>query len=470
MLNAPSGSKKKPSGAGTAAQQIVPIAACACCSTSIPFELPPHLVKDLIADRAVIFAGAGISTEGKNVLNNTLHEEIFAALGLTAGEIEFPDLMERFCDRPNGRIELIEKIKFRFEHINAFPDLHWYATAFHRELSTLYTVTTIVTTNWDTYFETECHATPFVTSQDLALFGASGRKVIKLHGSITSYGSLVITRGDYARCENRLTTGTLGGLLKSLFATKTVIFCGYSARDEDLQTIINSVRTEMGPLSRQHYIVHLDRSADAQQRFQSLGLSPIVTDATHFIRAAKKEVFSNVCSIDDEAFYDCMAMLSKLKLEHLWLCDAYSMFERPETIFCASYQDGFLHSFERMKNRRASGEYTDRHRIEAKVATYARMREEYLKSQRYEDVAYIDGYTNGLIFMLMSSAERSLTPVPLYYLYGVKESIRDRGAFVKLMKGKMRTPRAILRRAAKIVALVPKGQHSGIVFDHRAWL
>jgi len=155
---------------------------CVVCRNNREFDSHPDLISDFATGRVTIFAGSGISTESRNVLQFTLYDDVAAELNSTGSPPSFPDLMEQYCAQPNGRLKLLSKIRNRFKHINSFPELKKNATRFHRELSTLYPVNTIVTTNWDMYFEECCAATPFVSDQDLAFWENEDRRILKIHG------------------------------------------------------------------------------------------------------------------------------------------------------------------------------------------------------------------------------------------------------------------------------------------------
>jgi len=75
-------------------------------------------------------------------------------------------------------------------------------------------------------FEEHCKATPFVADLDLAFWEAADRRVLKIHGSIANFGSIVATSIDYKKCQERLTLGILGGLLKTILATQTICLSG----------------------------------------------------------------------------------------------------------------------------------------------------------------------------------------------------------------------------------------------------
>jgi hypothetical protein len=253
--------------------------------------MPKDLLSDVLAGKATVFAGAGISTESRAVLKHTFYESIADELKVEPSSSTFPELMEKYCGQANGRFKLLNEIKRRFDHIRSFPELNRSATRFHRELGTLFRIRNIVTTNWDTYFEDYCRATPFTTDPDLAFWDAADRRVLKIHGSIANFGSIVATTSDYKKCQQRLRVGVLGGLLKTILATQTVIFVGYSLSDFDFVAIYEFVKSQMGALQKQAYVVTPD--AEEAKKFKGAGLIPITTDGTFFIEQIKKHAVAN---------------------------------------------------------------------------------------------------------------------------------------------------------------------------------
>jgi hypothetical protein len=228
---------------------------CWVCRTHHEFTITDELLSDFLTGTVTIFAGAGISTESKSVLKTTFYESVASELNLDPSSFPFPELMEKYCGQVNGRFKLLKKIKERFDHINSFPELKRAATAFHHELATFFPIRNIVTTNWDTYFEEYCGATPFVTDSDLAFWEVADRRVLKIHGSIASFGSIVATTSDYKKCEAQLAVGVIGGLLKTILATQTVVFVGYSLSDPDFLSLYGFVKQRMDSLHKQAYLV-----------------------------------------------------------------------------------------------------------------------------------------------------------------------------------------------------------------------
>ncbi|MBN2286330.1 MAG: SIR2 family protein [Tissierellales bacterium] len=439
---------------------------CVVCKHHHEFESLPDLLNDFESGKVTIFAGSGISTESRNVLRHTFYDEVADELHLEDCTLSFPELMEEYCSQPNGRIKLLTKIRNRFKYINSFPELNRVATNFHQELATLFTVRTIVTTNWDMYFEEICLATPFVSDQDLAFWENENRRVLKIHGSINNYGSIVATTNDYLKCQDRLHTGLIGGILKTLFATQTTIFIGYSLNDSDFLNIWDFVSKQMNGLQRQAYVItpfEVER-----KKIEDLGLIPIIADGSFFISQAKKHFISKGAMLPDSIYFEAVELLSIVEEQHDLIYENFNCSDHPQIIIAASYQDGMIHALERTINLRGSGEYSHPCNIRGALEPYQRWQKEKLKAKKYEDVAYIEGYLNGLIFLLLNEDEKSeIIHPPIFFAFGVDElyTLND---YKKVINDLPRLHKASYSRAKKMVDKLSSS--NGMVFHHPAWL
>ena len=165
-------------------------AECQICKNKIPFKIPKEIIEAIEKEDLVIFAGSGVSSENKMVFPWSFYEEIHSELELKHNnKPSFSKLMSRYCEQKNGKRKLLNKIKERLDYINNFPELYSRASEFHKEISTIYKIKEIITTNWDDFFERECGSNPIVIPEDFIFWQNPGRKVLKIHGSINNYGS-----------------------------------------------------------------------------------------------------------------------------------------------------------------------------------------------------------------------------------------------------------------------------------------
>jgi NAD-dependent SIR2 family protein deacetylase len=271
------------------------------CKDALPFDVPNHLLEQISSGNVVLFAGAGISTENKVHSVDLFYEVIAHELGLTDTTLPFDKLMSLFCSRPDGRIELIRKIADRFKYFTSFSDFYYDMTRFHHALSPLYMIKDIVTTNWDDFFERECDFDAFINDNDMPLWNASSRRLMKIHGSIRNIGSIVATEEDYRRSFRRLNNGPMGAKLKALLAEKTFIYVGYSISDSNYLRLARMIAKMTRPHLRQSYLVSPHVDEDRIAAFP-IPLVPIQTDGAFFLEQVRLHLESKMGLLPEHGF------------------------------------------------------------------------------------------------------------------------------------------------------------------------
>ncbi|MCB0490177.1 MAG: SIR2 family protein [Cyclobacteriaceae bacterium] len=304
------------------------------------------MINATIKGDLVIFAGAGISTETKTIFKETLYEDVLADMEEPPKEeLDFPSLMTLFCKTNiNGRQKLLQKIKYRFDYCQQFAELYHQASAFHQELSSIYYIKSIITTNWDDYFEKECGAIPIVIPEDFAFHNLPERKVYKIHGSISNYGTVIATKEDYDKCYRELNKGILGSHLKTILATKTVVFIDYSFRDYDFLRIYNYLEKELKSILPHCYIITLD--SKKPEKVKNENLTVIKTDGTYFLSAIRKHLEGSKYLTPRKNISFIYALKSKLIQIHLKTSDLIIKHKLPNLVYCAFYQDGLRHALD----------------------------------------------------------------------------------------------------------------------------
>jgi len=99
----------------------------------------------------------------------------------------------------------------------------------------------IITTNWDDLLETTFPDFKVYVGQQELLFSESVSigEIYKIHGSVSSPQSLVVTNEDYKNFNER--NAYLAAKLLTIFVEHPIIFIGYSLSDENIQQIIDSI-------------------------------------------------------------------------------------------------------------------------------------------------------------------------------------------------------------------------------------
>ncbi len=433
---------------------------CEDCQKRVPFEMPAALFEDCKYGRVVVFAGAGISTEGRGVFPSSFYEEIKEELDISE-EIDFDNLMSKFVLRTKDKRALLNKIKNRIDYAKSFPELEHHATTFHKELSSIHQIQEIITTNWDDFFERECGATPIVTDKDFAYWDQPFRKVFKIHGSINNPGSIIATKEDYSTCYKELSKNVIGATLKQLLATKTIIFVGYSFRDTDFVKIYSYLQKNMGSVLPHAYFVSLNEPTN--EDLKKFTPTIIKTDATHFLAVLKQKLIEEKQLVPDLIYELTYYNLLSLKDVHLKISEK-DIKKDPALIYCLSYQDGLIHALERALQNKNTGEYSHLCKTGEKLKHYVKLRKAFLKRKRYLDVAYIDGYIVGLAQLIPESIEKQ-DKMPIYYVFGAGP-IDSNAQFLKTRKLASKLHKAAFDVAKKMTEKYKRG----IVLHHNTFL
>lgn len=439
---------------------------CRVCGLDFDFQLPNALLEAARKHEVVIFAGAGISTETPSVFPSTVLEMAAQQLNRSlAAEDSFPAIMQDF-ETQFGRTELVRLIKRKLDFVDSFRTPRFHATLFHDELATMPYLRDIVTTNWDTYFETNAGCTPLISGEDIPFWELPGRRVLKIHGSITSPGSMVITNDDYTRRLSELKTDAAGAFLRSMLATKVVVFIGYSFSDWHFRELYKALKSDLKAFSPPAYIVSPFEESGAIE----FGLTHLKTSGTHFLRKLKSELVGH-CNIGDEVYEIVGELHTRALLADPRELDI-SHKKFPSIIFSGFYNDGMRDATDRILHNRSTGEYSDRHHVINLLHTYDQLQDSAKADDRFGDFAYLEGYISGLLALIsdeFTSEENEdldyLSNVPMYFVYGSDVEITNENDFLsELEKSRRKWPAP--RRAAKKLA---EGLPEGMVLTHDPW-
>ncbi len=370
---------------------------CALCMNT-EFDVPAEIIHAVKKGDLVIFAGAGISTEGKNVYKSTLYADINDELS-ESNNNTFPQLMTKYCEKPNGRRKLINKIIDRFDYYKSFPEIDNIMNKFFVPLSDIYSIKEIITTNWDRQFEEKCGCMPIVYNEDISLLDDKKRKVYKIHGSIDNVGTLIITEADYEKCYNNLKENLIGGRIKELLSRKTVVFIGYSLDDEDFKKIWQFIDEKLGSLKPHFYIVSPDEKM--VEKLKDKNVTVINTLGSTFVRKIRKQLINDKYLLNSDVLYNIVDIMLPMTFDvHQETNKMLKEKKEPLLIYSICFQDGVIHSLERILARKVYGEYLDPEFFHSSIDTYYMLYEGYVKIGNMFDAAYLFGYAYAMDYIL----------------------------------------------------------------------
>lgn len=85
-------------------------------------------------------------------------------------------------------------------------------------------------------------------------------------------------------------------------------------------------------------------------------------------------------------------------------------------VYSLSYQDGLQDALSRIGTMRRTGTFSHTCDVRDQIDDYTRMKQCAVRRRRYWDGSYIEGYINGLIFLLSDNASK--WDIPLFYMPG----------------------------------------------------
>jgi Domain of unknown function (DUF4062)/SIR2-like domain len=249
-------------------------------------SLPVELVRGVRAHEVVLFAGSGISLAAGLPASAAFAAALTGAMGATYSA---PVVGAGFASIAGdfvlmlGRDALVERVRNLLELPGATAP-----TEAHQTAAALFPK--IVTTNYDQLFEKAVDAKK---SGQRMILGAHcdgtlpEKFLLKLHGSYTDPGSLVMTDIDLAVFET--THERVLKALSSLLCASPVLVVGTSLRDPSVFRLFMDVFERSG---RKELGYCLIGAADplAKKRIESMGLKTIEGDIGSFFSALAKSV------------------------------------------------------------------------------------------------------------------------------------------------------------------------------------
>ncbi|MGC1862904.1 MAG: SIR2 family protein [Methylocystis sp.] len=392
---------------------------CAFCKNDHEVDIPKHLIDELLKENIVVFAGAGISTENRDSAGDTFYDVVSHEMG-GAQDVSFPALMERYCSQPDGRIHLVKKIKERFDYFSSFDDFCYTMNRFHKAISPLYMIKNIITTNWDDFFEKVCGLDAFVNDSDMPFWESSERRVMKIHGSIRNFGSIVATEQDYQKSFRRLNNGPMGAQLKSLITQKTIIYTGYSLSDDNYIRLARAIAKMTQPHTKHAYFLAPKIDKPKISNFP-IRLIPIETDGSFFFEQLRLHLDDTGVIVPETAFEACHDILPSVIDAHDSSADAFLKTHHPLLIFTMSYQDGLIHGLKRIEKLRMTGYYHDPHRVTHLIGGYVNRSKEFRRRRDFWNSSYGDGYCDALLYLISRHSGAGLACPPMYGFHGSKD-------------------------------------------------
>jgi hypothetical protein len=240
-------------------------------------SLPAQLIDDFRKGHAAVFVGAGASLASGLPSWQGLVTELAPTLELTGdlpNGLFSPQLLlnvPQFYENRLGRRDLQNKIESLFS--NKRPSrIHELIAELPTEL--------FYTTNFDELLEDALRLCDRGSPAVIADEGDArdrvdyrGVQVRKLHGTLSSPRTLVLTRRDYATFSRE--SSLMLDALRRHLAEHAFLFVGYSLADPDFRAVFNEVLLMMGRMHQRHYMTVTDISDLEREDLRKQGLEAV---------------------------------------------------------------------------------------------------------------------------------------------------------------------------------------------------
>lgn len=205
-------------------------------------------------EEVVLFVGSGCSIAAKAPSASDLTNRIKGILGKSF--IPPIDTLQDVSDA----LVFQDKNRDRLNRIliDSFSSLK--PAYFHRTLSKIPYIKDIVTTNYDNLIESsydQGSVQIFAEDQDCGNYLEDKYHIYTIHGDCEHLDRVIITNSDYRHTIRSHRAPLLWGKVQSLFATKHIVFVGYSLQDANFKNLIEDIRNNEGIKSKQLYLITL---------------------------------------------------------------------------------------------------------------------------------------------------------------------------------------------------------------------
>ena len=218
--------------------------------------------------RLVLFVGAGVSKNSGVPMWGELIEKMKCELPESVRDEKDDLKLAQLYKDSRGEKEYLEMVMRTLSHNKVIPN------PIHKELLVLNPVH-IITTNYDDLIEQE------IRNEYKQFAVVRGDKdmpnmtypnaLIKMHGDYT-LGNIVLAENDYYNYPK--TFALTRAFVQSLFASKLIVFIGFSFADINLKMILNDVKNILEERMQPVYMLSLNKPDEVTQKyFESKGIN-----------------------------------------------------------------------------------------------------------------------------------------------------------------------------------------------------
>ena len=217
-------------------------------------QIPTELLEQVFRGNCILFLGPEILSGGPDEQGLPTRKSLTGALlerfSYPEDDIKF-NKVSQYYEMEYGRQALLQFI------IDVISNYKIESLLPHRLVIRL-PIRTIVTTNYDQLLERELERrnksyVRVVGNEEIAYLDESKVLLIKMHGTIETPSSMIVTEDDILEFFTKLPAISI--VLKALFATRTLLFIGYDLSDTNFKRLYTEITTRVDRHKRRAYVI-----------------------------------------------------------------------------------------------------------------------------------------------------------------------------------------------------------------------
>lgn len=249
-------------------------------------------------EKIILFAGAGTSQEAGYPMGSLLQDILYHSLKksekkLIQNTLPLKDFAEEFCrikDDNRKALNLILRNQFQYKRPLT---LKW-----HKDLSSISHIKTIITTNYDSLFEKGYgkKSTLLFNSSHIAKSIKCQTEIFKVHGDLTDLDSIIITSSDYDRFfSDNSENSIFWSAIKTKMASNNILFIGYNLEDTNINVIFQKIYNELGNENqKEHFLLAPNLPEHKITHLKKKGINYINMKSVAFLNELKQHLEQNV--------------------------------------------------------------------------------------------------------------------------------------------------------------------------------
>jgi hypothetical protein len=248
--------------------------------------IPKNLVEQLCKGNCVLFVGAGISMgQGGLPGGGQLAQELAQRCDYPGDDLALPRVAQYYAETID-KADLLQYVCQRIREARREP------MATHQLIAAL-PLKIIVSTNYDCLIERALEAAgrPFkviVTDKQVGAWDEGAVNLLKIHGCVTQWESIVLTEDDYWEFFER--RPNMANILSAEAARRSLLFVGHGLGDDDFKRIYLQVTRNLAEFRHKSYAVQLYPDPVDITLWKAKRLEIIPADAAQFLRALSEAV------------------------------------------------------------------------------------------------------------------------------------------------------------------------------------